>query len=450
MKQPDKKKISILAVDDNPNALEVIRRQLTPFGHTVYTCEDVAQAVSFLDQTSVDLVITDYKMPRQSGMDLIAHIRQNLKETAIIMITGYATIDGAVEAVKKGAEEYLSKPFTQEELLTVVGRVIEKLIHRRALMAKDTPPLLDGMVGTSPAMRQVHKLITKAAEMNANVLISGESGTGKELVARAIHYIGSRAAAPFVAVNCTAIPESLLESELFGYVKGAFTGANSSRDGFFQMADGGTIFLDEIGDASLALQAKLLRTIQTKEFFRVGTSKVSRVDTRIIAASHKDLPGLVKKNLFREDLYYRLNVINIHIPSLKERSEDIPKLINHFLTIFCREMECPQPAFSDQALEMLINYSWPGNIRELENLIQRLLVTADQNLIDVADLPENMRTCICQGRSLVRTLKEVEAEHMLAVLQSVGGNKTRAAEILGIDRKTLREKLKATEDRSKN
>ncbi len=442
MTQPAENKISILAVDDNPNALEVIRRQLTPAGHTIHTCRDVAQAVSFLNQTPVDLVITDNKMPRQSGMDLITHLRQNAKETAIIMITGYASIDGAVEAVKKGAEEYLAKPFTQKELLTVVDRVIERLMHHRALMVEDAPPLFDGMVGTSPAMRQVHKLIAKAAKMNANVLISGESGTGKELVSRAIHYIGPRAAAPFVAVNCTAIPESLLESELFGHVKGAFTGANSSRNGFFQMADGGTIFLDEIGDASLNLQAKLLRTIQTKEFFKVGAGKVSRVDTRIIAATHKDLPALIKKKLFREDLYYRLNVVNIHIPSLTERREDIPKLINHFLTIFCREMDCPQPTFTDQALGMLINYNWPGNIRELENLIQRLLVTADQDTIDIGDLPENMRTCICQGRSLARTLKEVEAEHMLAVLQSVGGNKTRAAEILGIDRKTLREKLK--------
>lgn len=442
MENASRNTFKILAVDDNPNALEVIRRNLNRAGYIVHTVTSVADAVAFLNENDADLVITDNKMPKQSGMDLIQYVRETRKDIAMIMITGYATIDGAVEAVKKGAEEYLSKPFTDAELLTTVERVIEKLVLRRKVQPEFEPPNFKGIVGNSPMMQQVYKMIAKAAAMNANVLISGDSGTGKELVARAIHYGGPRAAAPFVPVNCTAIPDSLLESELFGHVQGAFTGAKSSREGFFQIADNGTIFLDEIGDASLSLQAKLLRTIQTKEFFKVGSSKISKVDTRIIAATHKELPALVEKNLFREDLYYRLNVINIHIPSLRERRQDIPQLINHFLSGFCREMACEPPAFSDNALNALINYSWPGNIRELENVIQRLLVVTDEERIDVRDLPENMHFSLSQGRSVNRTLKEVEAEHILNVLASVTGNKTRAAEILGIDRKTLREKLK--------
>ena len=442
MAKADPSKISILAVDDSPNALEIIHRNLSRIGYIVHTRKGVAEAVLFLNKFQVDLVITDYKMPQQSGMDLIQHVRDNHKDTAIIMITGYPTIDGAVEAVKKGAEEYLAKPFTDHELITTVKQVIAKLLQRRKVMSDPQLSEFDGIVGNSPMMQAVFKLIMKAADMNANVLIVGESGTGKELVARAIHYGGSRASEPFVAVNCTAIPESLLESELFGHVKGAFTGAKNSREGFFQIADGGTIFLDEIGDASLNLQAKLLRAIQTKEFFKVGSSKISKVDTRVITATHKDLLSLVKKNIFREDLYYRLNVINIPIPPLRERRADIPKLINHFLTLFSREMDCTPPTFADDALTALVHYSWPGNIRELENLIQRLIIIVDEEQIEVSDLPESMRFCIGCGKSLNRTLKEVEAEHILDVLSSVKGNKTQAAKILNIDRKTLREKLK--------
>lgn len=442
MAKADPKTLSILAVDDNPNALEVIKRNLQRTGYGVYTCQNAAAAAEFLSHTMVDLVITDHKMPGQSGMDLIRHVRENCKDTAIIMVTGYATIDGAVEAVKKGAEEYLAKPFTDKELLLTVEKVLEKLVRRRDIRPAIIPPAFEGIVGSSPMMQEVYKMIRKASEMNANVLISGESGTGKELVARAIHYGGSRASAPFVPVNCTAIPDSLMESELFGHVKGAFTGAKNSRQGFFQIADGGTVFLDEIGDASLNLQAKLLRIIQSKEFFKVGSSKVSKVDTRIIAATHKELPVLIKKRLFREDLYYRLNVINIHIPALRERSEDIPRLLQHFLTAFCRELNIKPPLFSDSAMETLATYSWPGNIRELENLIQRLVVTVDGERIEAVDLPENMHFCICRGGALNRTLKEMETEYILNVLANMNGNKTRAAKILGIDRKTLREKLK--------
>lgn len=442
MTKLDTSTFHILAVDDNPNALEVITRNLVKAGYEVSTAAGVEEAVSVLAERDVDIVITDYRMPKHSGLDLIKHVRENHTDTEIIMITGYASIDGAVEAIKEGAEEYLPKPFTDTELLTAVENVLNKLIRRRKVQVEMEPEDYHGIVGNSAVMRQVFKLIAKAAPMSANVLISGESGTGKELVARAIHYGGPRSAAPFVPVNCTAIPDSLLESELFGHVKGAFTGAKASRAGFFQIADGGTIFLDEIGDASLNLQSKLLRVIQSKEIFMVGSSQVRKVDTRIIAATHKDLAALVKKGHFREDLFYRLNVIDIHIPPLRERPEDVPPLVNYFVSLFCREMKQKPPTFSDKALEALVNYSWPGNIRELENLLQRLLVIVEDNLIDVADLPPPMRFCIGQSASSKKSLAEMEAEHIARVLAEVDNNKTKAAEILGIDRKTLREKLK--------
>ncbi len=445
MADTSKNEFTLLVVDDSTTTLEVIKRNLNNVGYRVQTCTGVEAAVSILGATPIDLVITDYKMPKLTGIDLIQHVRDNHPDTAIMMVTGYATIDGAVEAVKKGAEEYLPKPFTDKELLTSVSRALERLVTRRNAQCEVEPVQNYGIVGSSPAMRQVFKLIAKAAAMNANVLISGESGTGKELVARAIHYHGPRSSAPFVPVNCTAIPESLMESELFGHVKGAFTGANTAREGFFQIADGGTIFLDEIGDAGMNLQGKLLRAIQNKEIFMVGSSQVKKVDTRIIAATHKDLPALIKKRLFREDLFYRINVIDIHIPALRERCQDVPLLVNFFMSQFCREIDRVPPAFSDDALQALIHYSWPGNIRELENLMQRLLVVVDDDQIEIGHLPEAMRFAIKQGPSASQTLAEVEAEHIQKVLAAAGDNKTRAAEMLGIDRKTLREKLKKLE-----
>ena len=436
------RKVKLLAVDDSPSTLEVIQRILKSAGYDIRTCHSVVEAVSALSRTPFDLVITDYKMPKHSGMDLIQYVHENHQDTAAIMVTGYATIDGAVEAVKKGAETYLAKPFTDQELLTAVEEALEKLARRRNVQTEAQPSMFHDIIGTSPGMQHVFRLIDKAAAMNVNVMISGESGTGKELVARAIHYGGPRSAAPFVPVNCTAIPDSLLESELFGHVKGAFTGANTSRAGFFQIAENGTIFLDEIGDASLNLQGKLLRAIQSKEIFMVGSSRVQKVDTRIIAATHKNLPSLVQKGLFREDLYYRLNIIDISIPPLRDRKEDVPALVNYFVSQFCHDMGRKPPIFTDRALDALVNHSWPGNIRELENLLQRLLVILDGDQIDSGDLPETMRFNIDTAQTGNRSLAEIEVDHILSVLAAVGDNKTRAAEILGIDRKTLREKLK--------
>ncbi|MBW2370793.1 MAG: sigma-54-dependent Fis family transcriptional regulator, partial [Deltaproteobacteria bacterium] len=363
-------------------------------------------------------------------------------EIGIIMVTGYPSIDGAVEAVKKGAEAFLAKPFTDEELLSAVQKVLEKLAMRRKTQPGVESDQSYGIVGSSEPIQNIFKLIAKASSMTANVLISGESGTGKELVARAIHYGSARSTAPFVPVNCTAIPEGLLESELFGHVKGAFTGANVSRTGFFQVADGGTVFLDEIGDASQSLQAKLLRVMQNKEITRVGSSKVIKVDTRIVAATHRDLKALIGKNQFREDLFYRLSVLDISTPSLRERIEDIPLLISHFAGGFCREMGREPIVFSDRAIEALTGYSWPGNVRELENLIQKLIVVTERDIVDISDFPESMRFSISRHKGPNRSLAQVETDHITHVLASVGGNKTQAAKILKIDRKTLREKLK--------
>jgi len=440
-------KESILVVDDAPDTLELLKRNLISQGYTVYTSAGVSGAIKILDSAHIDLVITDLKMPEISGLDLVKHVRENFKDTEVMMITGYASVNGAVEAVKSGAEEYLAKPFTDEELFSAVQRVINKLQIRRSANKITTEEKYDtyGLLGKSEAMNEVFKAIPKIATSNANVLITGESGTGKELVARAIHYNSPRASAPFVPVNCGGIPEGLLESELFGYVKGAFTGAAESRAGFFQTADGGTIFLDEIGEMSLSMQVKLLRVLQDKEVCMVGANKTRKVDIRVLAATNKDLFGLVKKGAFREDLFFRLHVITISIPPLRDRKDDILFLAQHFADKYANEMGKTALQFSEKALEVIRNYNWPGNVRELENVIQRLIVMSETELIEVPDLPSLMRFSALRETGLTRTLEDVEVEYIRNVLESVNGNKTRAAEILGIDRKTLREKLRNRE-----
>ena len=437
----------VLIVDDSVSTLEVLKRNLAAAGYQVFTAQSVSGAIEILDQTRLDLVITDLKMPNVSGMDLVRHVRENFRDTEVMMITGYPSIEGAVEAVKTGAEEFLAKPFTDTELLAAVERVLDKAkVHRSGRAQRgQPPPAHKGLIGKSEGMNKVFIAIGKASSASAIVLITGESGTGKELAARAIHYSSIRSSAPFVPVNCGGIPEGLLESELFGHVKGAFTGATESRAGFFHAADGGTIFLDEISDMSLAMQVKLLRVLQDKEVCMVGSNRTRKIDVRILAATNKNLPDLVKKGLFREDLFYRLNVITINIPPLRERQEDdVLLLANHFLNRFAAESGKAMIRFSDEALQNLRSYNWPGNVRELENVIQRLVVMTDGYVIEVPDLPSLMRFSALRKTGFTRTLAEVESEYITNVLASVNGNKTRAAEILGIDRKTLREKLKKT------
>jgi DNA-binding NtrC family response regulator len=422
----------------------MIDRNLTSEGYSVFTVMSVSEAMTFLKSHPIDLVITDLKMPKVSGLELVKYIRENLKETEVMMITGYATIDGAVQAVKTGAEEYLTKPFTDEELFAAVERTLKKLSIRKASISKPikNPFLSYGILGDSLAMQKVYSAVQKVALSSANVLITGESGTGKELIARAIHYSSSRVSSPFIPVNCGGIPETLLESELFGYVKGAFTGALETRAGFFQTADGGTIFLDEISETSLAMQVKLLRVLEDKVICMVGNTRPIKLDVRIIAATNKDLGSLVKKNTFREDLFFRVNVINIPLPPLRDRGDDILLLVNHFANKFANEAEKPLPTFSDDALAILRNYNWPGNVRELENVIQRIVVLSDDHVINVADMPELLRFTQLGSEQFTGTLAEVEKVYIQKVLANVKNNKTKAAEILGIDRKTLRKKLK--------
>lgn len=443
---------SVLVVDDSRDTLEVLQRNLSAEGYRVYTASGVPDAVSILGTTPIDLVITDIKMPKVGGHTLIKHVRENFHDTEVVVITGYPSIKDAVEAVKIGAEEYLAKPFTDSELSSIARRALDKLSMRKSmrvqLQTASSAPY--GLIGKSDAIARVYNAIEKASSTSATVLITGESGSGKELVARAVHYVSSRAPAQFVPVNCGGIPESLLESELFGYMKGAFTGAFESRAGFFQTADGGTIFLDEISETSPAMQVKLLRVLQDKEVYMISSRRPQKVDIRIIAATNKNLPDLMTKKMFREDLYYRLNVIAIDVPPLRERGDDILLLAQHFAVKFCKEMNKPALCFSDQTLRILKDYSWPGNVRELENVIQRLAVMNDGNLIDAPDLPSLMRFSAPCNTGLNRTLAEMEDEYIRNVLASVKGNKTMAAKILGIDRKTLRDKLKNRNTDPKN
>ncbi len=438
--------IRILVVDDAPDTLEVVERNLTSRGYSVITARSVGEATRTLELTPIDLVITDYKMPQVDGLDLVRYVRDNFADIEIVMITGYPSIDRAVKAVKLGAGDYLEKPFTNEKLFNAVERALRRLSERRAARHPQALELSQphGLVGKSKPMQQVYHAINRASSTIANVLITGESGTGKELVARAIHYNSHRAAFPFVPVNCGGIPEGLLESELFGHVKGSFTGATESRTGFFQAADGGTLFLDEISETSVNMQVKLLRVLQDKQIVRVGDSAQHKVDVRIVAATNKNLENLVTKKLFREDLYFRLSVVTINVSPLRDRENDILLLANVFADQYARELDHPTVQFSPNAIRVLKDYYWPGNVRELQNVVQRVMIMSDSEIIEAHDLPSLMKNSVPYDTGNDRTLAQVEIEHIQNVLASVNGNKTRAAQILGIDRKTLREKLKAS------
>lgn len=436
-------KINILVVDDSENMLEIIRRNLSSKGYVVYTVTNVVEAISFLESTEIDLVITDLKMPNVNGMELVRHVKENYQNTEVLVITGYPSIEDAVQSVKLGAEEFLVKSFTDKELFNAVEKAIKKQVDRQKTNDhENTSKLITGIIGGSKEMIKVYKAVSKASKLKATILLTGETGTGKELVARAIHYNSPHASAPFIAVNCGGIPEDLLESELFGYVKGAFTGAVETRGGFFQAADSGTLFLDEISNTSQSMQAKLLRVLQEKEVNMIGSNKSQKIDICIIAATNVDLQTLVQKGTFREDLYYRLNVIPIDLPPLRNREDDILLLINHFAEKYAKEIKKEVPEFSDSIISLFKHYYWPGNVRELENIIQRLVIMSDESFIDIHELPESMKYSALSNKKMNRTIAEVEKEHILNVLASVDGNKSKAASILGIDRKTLREKVK--------
>ena len=432
----------ILVVDDQPDTREMLFRYLKAEYSLVMTASCMDDAIRMLADQPFDIVITDYKMPQGSGMELVRHVRGNYSDIGLMMITGYATVEGAVQAMKRGVEEYLPKPFTEEELLMSLKSLALKVRMRKGSSITGAPQGPSGIIGNSKVMKKVYRMIEKASRSRATVLITGESGTGKELVARAIHYGSKHHSAPFVPVNCSAIPEELMESELFGYVKGAFTGADTSRAGFFQTADGGSIFLDEISEMSLAMQTKLLRVIQEREVYLIGSRKPVPVDIRVIAATNKELRQLAEKGGFREDLFYRLNVLNIELPPLRDRDGDMELLIRSFAKKFSMDMGCDSPDFPSDTMELLEGYAWPGNVRELENMIQRLIVMCSSDSVKPADLPEYIRKQKAPMKwSPDRTLIEVERAYVHQVLQACGGNKSEAARILGIDRKTLRSKM---------
>ena len=436
-------KLSVLLVEDSHDMLELLRRNMNDLGLNPFATSNVMDAIDILEKTEIDLLITDLKMPQIGGIQLIKYMYQHFPQIPILVITGYPNVEDAVEVIKLGAIDYITKPFTFEDLKLAVENVFSATNK-----TPDTPTensernYFHGIIGKSKPMQMLYDTIEKTKNNKATILIHGESGTGKELVARAIHYNSKFSSSPFVPVNCGAIPEQLLESELFGHVKGAFTGAVSNRAGFFQAAHGGTLFLDEITNASLLVQAKLLRAIQEKEITMLGDTKSQKIDVRIITASNSDIQEMVLNKTFREDLFYRLNVITINIPPLRERKEDIEILIDNFNSKFSKENSKKGLKINSNIKSILVNYMWPGNVRELENFMHRLVIMSE-DAVTIDDIPAYMKMKVPKLLSTENeTLAEVEKRHIDKVLKSVDNNKTKAAEILGIDRKTLRQKLK--------
>lgn len=436
-------KLSVLLVDDSHDMLELLRRNMNELGLNPYGASAVVDAIEILESSPVDLVITDLNMPEIGGVQLVKYMGQHFSSIPVLVITGYPNVQDAVEVIKLGAVEYLTKPFTFDELQAAINEILSNTIEPK--QSEEETHKLDsfhGIIGRSDAMQKLFSTIDKTKNNKATVLISGESGTGKEMVARAIHYNSNFSSAPFVPVNCGAIPEQLLESELFGHLKGAFTGAITNRVGFFQAADGGTLFLDEITNASMAVQAKLLRAIQEKEVTMLGGTKSQKVDVRIITATNSNIEEMIANKSFREDLYYRLNVISIDIPPLRHRESDVNLLIDSFNQKFSKEAN-KKPIKIPKAIKTILSeYTWPGNIRELENFIHRLVILNDTK-VGIDDLPNYMKisTPSTEDSRLI-SLSEMELIHIKKVLLAANNNKTQAAEILGIDRKTLREKLK--------
>jgi two-component system NtrC family response regulator len=441
---------SILVVDDEPPQLELIGGFLKKQGFEVTLAESGETALQIFRRESFDLVLTDQRMPNLSGLDLLKAVRTVNPETPVIVVTAYGSIETAVSAIKAGATDYLTKPLNLDELLHRIEKVREH--HRLVLENRDLREELgerhriEGIIGESGRMLEVFSLVRRVAPSEATVLIRGESGTGKELIAKAIHFASPRASGPLVKVNCAALPETLLESELFGHEKGAFTGALVTRKGRFEVASGGTIFLDEIGDLPTHLQAKLLRVLQEREFERVGSSKPISIDVRILAATHRDLERLLKAGQFRDDLYYRLNVVTIVLPPLRERRQDLPLFMDHLLRVFAEKNGKKIRGFTSEAREALLRYDYPGNVRELENIIERASVITRSDVIGRADLPISIQEpeveVINSETDLPVVVERLERRMIREALARSGGVQTRAAEQLGITERALRYKLK--------
>ncbi len=449
----------VLVVDDDPAVRDVLQEALMQEKYSVSTAEDGAGAIQAVKDSVVHIVITDFQLPDIDGLEIIDRLAKLDAKIIPIMMTGFGTIDTAVRAMKSGAFDFITKPFDLEAVAVVVRKAAEflRLRQENHLLRKAVRDQyrLEQLVGASEPIQQVMEFVQKVADSDSTVMIQGESGTGKELVARMLHFNSFRKDRPLVPVNCGAIPENLLESELFGHEKGAFTGATHSRMGRFELANGGTIFLDEIGEMSLPLQVKLLRVLQEREFERVGGNRTIHVDVRIVAATNQDLETLVEEKRFRKDLFYRLNVIPIVIPPLRERRSDIPLLIDHFLTRFNHSKRTEVSGLAPDARQMLTEYDWPGNIRELENMIERLVVLKKQGVLSIGDLPEK----ICRrssgpelkeqfirfsedGINLSREVEQYEKQLIMEALRKANGVTSRAAQLLHLNRTTLVEKLK--------
>jgi two-component system NtrC family response regulator len=447
---------TLLVVDDEKNYLLVLKELLVEEGYEVLTAQSATGALELLADTDPDLVLTDMKMPGMSGLELLKRIKHKDPQLPVIMMTAFGTVEKAVEAMRKGAYDYITKPFDNEILKKTISsaltlwRVIkENRFLSEELKAKFGP---SDLIGKSRAISQVRELIEKVAGTKATVLVTGESGTGKELVARAIHAHSPRRDKPLISVNCSALAETLLESELFGHERGAFTGATSQRKGRFEIADGGTLFLDEVGEMSPAVQVTLLRVLQNREFERVGGNKTVKVDVRVIAASNRDLKDEVARGTFREDLYYRLNVVHIEVPPLRERREDLPLLVRHFLEKFAKELNKETLSLSPEAMAVLKEYSWPGNIRELENMLERTVILSSGSLIQIDDLPIHPKPAgrrdwsldqvIPPGLKLNEVLEIVEKKMITDALEKTGHVQAHAADLLGIARNLLFYKIK--------
>jgi two-component system response regulator PilR (NtrC family) len=452
------KKQNILIVDDELSMREFLTLMLTKEGYSVDTAENGAEGIKKIEKNSYQLVITDVKMPKKSGIDVLKAVKQNSPETIVIMITAYSSVDSAIEAMKIGAYDYIPKPFKIEEIKIVIRNALEKRELQKENILLKSELLerykIENLIGNSASMVKIATLIRQVAKVSTNILILGESGTGKEVVARAIHFNSDRMGKPFVTINCGAIPENLLESELFGHKKGAFTGAIDNKEGLFEVADGGTIFLDEIGELPLNIQVKLLRAIQEKEFKRVGDTKDVKVNVKIIAASNRNLEEDVKSNKFREDLYYRLNVIRINMPTLRERKDDIPLLVLHFIDKYNKELNKKVTGISKEAEQCLIKYDYPGNVRELENIIERAIALESGDEITKDVLPE-LTSAFCSeedsavtginltksGLDLEELVGKIEKKLIHNALELCKNNKTEAAKLLKITFRSLRYRL---------
>jgi two-component system, NtrC family, response regulator AtoC len=457
----------ILVADDEPNLRRVLSAILSREGYEILQASDGEQALELAGR-GVDAIITDLKMPRIDGMTVLRRVAAEVPDVPVIIITAHGSVDNAVAAVKAGAFDYIEKPFEQEQIRQVVAKAVkqaeaQKRAPKLALAPTDTAPGRFGLVGKSQGMSQIYQVIEKVADTPSTVLITGESGTGKELVAKALHEQSSRRGGPFIKINCAAIPKTLMESELFGYEKGAFTGAVSSKPGRFELADKGTLFLDEIGEIPVEMQVKLLRAIQESEFERVGGLKTIKVDVRLITATNRDLEKEIAAGNFRDDLYYRLNVVPLHIPPLRDRREDIPLLVDHILRKFNERLKKEIEGIEPDAMERLVSHAWPGNIRELENVLERTILFCDARRIRSSDLPPegaavstpmviastspaapaNDLTGPHSLKEIVRAETErVERALIVRALDETGGNVTQAAKLLKISRKSLQMKMK--------